>query len=89
MIQCIDGMVMIKGSSHELMAELTAIAFSLTKKDFTDDEIASAIALGVAAAKEKDSDKFVKVILDKDTSKKTDSEMDEQIKKMFGDLFNK
>lgn len=92
MIQCIDDMLMIKGSNKELLSELGAIVFALSKKDFPMEAITAAVASGIARSKDKNSDKYVHTILDKsiDPSKEDDkSSVDEDmLKKMFGDLFN-
>ena len=69
----------------------------MTKKDFTEDEIITAIACGLSRSREKNSDNYIKTIIDESgvhtepknsDVKKMKDETAEMLKKMFGDLFN-
>ena len=98
MIQSVEGVIMVKGSIPDILADLGAIIFALAKKDIPHEAIITVVAKALATANDKDSDDFISTVIDKvfnkDDDKEPELEIDTEplnedlLKRMFGDLFN-
>lgn len=101
MIQISEGVLMLKGSGAELIADLGAIVFALRKKDFPLEVITSAVASAIVRADDEESDIYMDVVLDREYEDKKDCDNDKSelkkntesiskdtFKKMFGEFFD-
>ncbi len=96
MIQCINGMIMLKGNYSEILTDLSQIVMSLENKKFDHEDIVNAIAAGVCLAHDEHASEMMEVVLDK-TLDENDNEVhlkdekpisNDTFKKMFGEFFN-